>query len=79
MTPAQSADTIRADLVSVTLNRQVYFVNPDEGDTIAEPGTYSVSVAGDSRLKLLPADRGEAMVIAAQLTDHPCCERHQER
>ena len=56
----------QAELLKISLNRQVYFIAPDNGNTLAGAGTYSVSEVSDSQLKLTPTTQGEAIFVKAQ-------------
>jgi hypothetical protein len=64
--PAQAETPIS----TVTLDHAIHFTAPDGNDMVAEAGTYTVQVAGDSHLRLLPQTDQPAIEIQAEPTTH---------
>ena len=60
-------------LDEISLNRTIYFTTPEGTDAIAPAGFYRVVGVDQARLRLIPANGGDALLIQA-LTMH-----HQEK
>jgi len=73
------ADTEGVPLASIKLEKQVYFMSPDEEDLVVPPGYYTVEAASDG-LQLIggltPEQAGEAFLL--QVRTRPSGEQVEE-
>jgi hypothetical protein len=74
LTPQPASEAVQPstqeDLDVISLDRAVYFLTADGTHVIASPGLYRVKIAEASKLQLISANNGDAMVIQAITIRH---------
>jgi hypothetical protein len=68
--PALSAEAGQVQEQTVSLTQAVHFTDAKGEDVVVGPGSYRVEAEGTNRIRLLPAETGESVMIEATSLTH---------